>query len=561
MTRTERAAREVQLAALRDERAELVRMVLTLPEDSARRRRRSQSADQDSGAPATRDQIVDALLALALDAPGPPEPDPPLERLPAPALARVVRIELDDEAPRALLKVLAGQEADLVIVAPAGARDAVRALKAAAAAHPNAGMLLGVSPPERPAWLGLPGARLLAQGAPVTLVTALPAIVPAFAVRVDALNGRVPGRRREALRPLLSALAQAIRAAGRDVVRVPAALVAEAPPGDDAAVAALVENPRAFGVMAPSRRVLVVLPPLVSATADAHAAGVRCLRALVTMGIDAHGYASGEDIPEGVEVAMCSLASLEETLTVIPRSARILCSVDRNLPAAGADLSAPAHLLADPRVLPTPVSKRLRRHLRADHGLDCTMVLQGVDGAVFRPGGPDDHDAVHVVTFARSRPAERVAQIAEALEAQLGQAVTMSSWGAPVEVLIENGAPEGAWTERHHGPLRSTDLAALLQTADFVVDLEPNDPTGEIPLQAMACGAIPVVSPKGAGAELELVLTATTATEAAAAIAPLAADWRGLRAAQKAAGRAVATRDEFSTAVARYELAVRFIDQ
>lgn len=558
--RAERAGREEQLAALRDQRADLVRRVLALP-GAGGRRGRGESSGEDVGPPATVEEVVDALMAMDLDPPGGPPPDPDPAVLEGAELHVITRFPLDTHTPQALRTALAEPDADLLIVAPEGADVAADALRVAAAATPRAGLLLAVGRPARPEWLGPEGARLLAEYAPAQAVGAVPADVPAFAVRTAALPGPPPARG-TTLRPLLTALARTLIAAGHDVVRVPSAVVDGDDAPADAMWDALADEPALFGARAPARRVLVAMPGPEAPTTDAHAAGMRDLLALQRLGVDAEGWVtdSGER-PGRAQVVLCGLSSLADAMDAIPAPVPMVCTVDRPLQEEAGSLERAGALLGHPRVVAAPVSQWLRTHLRRTASVRGLIVPMGVDTALFQPGGAEEHDELHVAIFARSRPARLVADVTDALVAALGTGVSVASWGAPGHVLLAEGAPDGPWRSRHLGPLRDSLLSAVLRAADFVVDLVPGDPTGEVALQAMACGAVPVVSAEGAGAELPGVLTAETEAEAAEVVAALAADWRALRAAQRAAVQAAAERSDLAAAVGRYALAVRAADR
>ncbi len=147
-----------------------------------------------------------------------------------------------------------------------------------------------------------------------------------------------------------------------------------------------------------------------------------------------------------------------------------------------------------------------RLGLRADR---VTVVPSGTDLDVFHPKGPVDSRRPgwgRVVVVGRLLPRKGIDGVVRAL-AQVPRAELVIAGGPPAERLLEDPeaqrlcdlAKEVGVRERVvlRGRISRRAVAALLRSADVVVNAAHYEPFGTVPLEAMACGAAVIVTPVG----------------------------------------------------------------
>jgi hypothetical protein len=165
------------------------------------------------------------------------------------------------------------------------------------------------------------------------------------------------------------------------------------------------------------------------------------------------------------------------------------------------------------------------------------------------------HLAMH---FGAVATAESVA-LRDLLADSLPSGTTLASFGPSLDVLAQQGAPEGAWREHHVESVEPTSLARLLGRTDIMIEMAAA-PTGEAAAAAMACAAIPVVPQDSAAAELiahgtnGLVMRSGDRERWRDAVVQLTQDWPRLRRLQTAAVQSATCRAELETAMRLYLL-------
>jgi glycosyltransferase involved in cell wall biosynthesis len=142
----------------------------------------------------------------------------------------------------------------------------------------------------------------------------------------------------------------------------------------------------------------------------------------------------------------------------------------------------------------------------ARHQLSVTKVLPSLDRDLFHregrrvlpTGGP-----VRVAAMVRPRTPRRrpvaMAELLLALHDRLGSAVELVSFGCTAEELGTLVARPDALD--HRGILSRSAVADLLRQSDVFVDLSIYQAFGRTGLEAMACGAVPVLPALGGAAE------------------------------------------------------------
>jgi glycosyltransferase involved in cell wall biosynthesis len=146
----------------------------------------------------------------------------------------------------------------------------------------------------------------------------------------------------------------------------------------------------------------------------------------------------------------------------------------------------------------------------------------------------------------RRRPVATTQLMAD-LRKTLGGKVEVVTFGCDVNALKSLGVDVQGFT--HHGVLTRSDVADLMRTCDVFVDLSIYQAFGRSGLEAMACGAVPVLPRVGGAAEYATNGTdalLVDATEALAAISALSRD-RGRLAALSAAGATTAGRFDLAS--------------
>lgn len=140
----------------------------------------------------------------------------------------------------------------------------------------------------------------------------------------------------------------------------------------------------------------------------------------------------------------------------------------------------------------------LQRVVEEHVGLPVAKVEPSLDLAIFNAGGRVAVEGPHVVAMIRPRtprraPRETLAVLAS-LREQIGAELQITTFGCDDEELAKlSGEPPGA----HRGILSRRDMADLLRSADVFVDCSTYQAFGRTGLEAMACGAVPVLPTAG----------------------------------------------------------------
>jgi hypothetical protein len=142
----------------------------------------------------------------------------------------------------------------------------------------------------------------------------------------------------------------------------------------------------------------------------------------------------------------------------------------------------------------------------ARHGVLAAVVLPSLDTRIFnsdgRPGTADG-GPVRVAAMIRPRTPRRrpalTAQLLVALRETLGPALEVVTFGCTDEELATL-CPALCGGE-HRGIVSRHEVAALFRTCDVFVDLSVYQGFGRTGLEAMACGAVPVLPVLGGAGE------------------------------------------------------------
>jgi glycosyltransferase involved in cell wall biosynthesis len=156
----------------------------------------------------------------------------------------------------------------------------------------------------------------------------------------------------------------------------------------------------------------------------------------------------------------------------------------------------------------------LRNLIAAAHGLHVAKVQPSLDRQLFHAGGRSHHAGlIRVAAMIRPRtPRRRPLATLRALERiarQLGDRVRIVTFGCDrqdfAELLEGGGASEdgGAWEDAsldritHLGLLSRIQVSALMRRSDIFIDASAYQAFGRTGLEAMACGAIPLLPQLG----------------------------------------------------------------
>jgi hypothetical protein len=167
-----------------------------------------------------------------------------------------------------------------------------------------------------------------------------------------------------------------------------------------------------------------------------------------------------------------------------PRSDRALLSYGA---VAGAALFAKTHFI--------------RNVVMALHGVPVAKVEPSLDSSVFNADRPKPRGAgVTVAAMVRPRtPRRRPEATLESLSmihAELGPEATIMTFGCDAGDLDAIGG--GGWRHLHHlGLLRPDEVAEHMRRCDIFIDASAYQGFGRAGLEAMACGAVPVLPSLG----------------------------------------------------------------
>ncbi|HKO37303.1 MAG TPA: glycosyltransferase [Solirubrobacterales bacterium] len=137
------------------------------------------------------------------------------------------------------------------------------------------------------------------------------------------------------------------------------------------------------------------------------------------------------------------------------------------------------------------------------HGLSVAKVRPSLDRATFNAAGRSSDPArPRVLAMVRPRtPRRRAAETLAALarlKAELGDGVECLSFGCTLDELA--ALPPAAGVD-HLGVLSRTEVAEVLRRCDLFLDLSSYQAFGRTGLEAMACGAVPVLPIRGGVSE------------------------------------------------------------
>jgi glycosyltransferase involved in cell wall biosynthesis len=146
----------------------------------------------------------------------------------------------------------------------------------------------------------------------------------------------------------------------------------------------------------------------------------------------------------------------------------------------------------------------LQKIVNENHGVQVYKVEPSIDHDAFYPDLSRPTDTMSVVAMVRPktprRAPARTIRVMQALRDQYGEAISLQIFGATDREILSAGfeLPEGVV---NHGPLRRTEVPALLRNSDLFLDLSDYQAFGRTALEAMASGCVPVVPVMGGADE------------------------------------------------------------
>jgi glycosyltransferase involved in cell wall biosynthesis len=140
--------------------------------------------------------------------------------------------------------------------------------------------------------------------------------------------------------------------------------------------------------------------------------------------------------------------------------------------------------------------------VRVLHGVPVAKVTPSLDRALFHPGGrAAPAPAVRVAAMIRPRtPRRRPAATLEALALvahELGDAVEIRTFGCDWESFAQLPGGADVCGVRHLGVLTRIEVANLMRRSDVFLDASAYQAFGRTGLEAMACGAVPLLPALG----------------------------------------------------------------
>ena len=145
--------------------------------------------------------------------------------------------------------------------------------------------------------------------------------------------------------------------------------------------------------------------------------------------------------------------------------------------------------------------------LAAAHGVQVHKVAPSLDRELFHPGGRSQQmGVVRVSAMIRPRtPRRRPAATLQALELiarQLGERVRIVTFGCDERAFAELSPAQSAIPGlRHLGLLSRMQVSSLMRRCDVFVDASAYQAFGRTGLEAMACGAVPLLPELGGAHE------------------------------------------------------------
>jgi Glycosyl transferases group 1 len=180
--------------------------------------------------------------------------------------------------------------------------------------------------------------------------------------------------------------------------------------------------------------------------------------------------------------------------------------------------------------------------VRALHGVPVAKVAPSLDRQLFHPGGRRQSSGpLHLAAMIRPRtPRRRPAATLQALAAiarELDEGVSISTFGCNEDSFLQvAGEALGDETApgSHLGLLSRLEVSQLMRRCDVFIDASAYQAFGRTGLEAMACGAVPLLPDLGgvheyAHAENAVILERDSPREIAEAVVALARDPARLR--------------------------------
>ncbi len=180
--------------------------------------------------------------------------------------------------------------------------------------------------------------------------------------------------------------------------------------------------------------------------------------------------------------------------------------------------------------------------VRALHGVPVAKVAPSLDRQLFHPGGRRQSPGpLHIAAMIRPRtPRRRPAATLQALAViarGLGEGVAVSTFGCEEDSFLQlagEALGEEALPGSHLGLLSRLEVSQLMRRCDIFIDASAYQAFGRTGLEAMACGAVPLLPDLGgvheyARAENAVILDRDSPREIAAAAITLARDPARLR--------------------------------
>jgi Glycosyl transferases group 1 len=147
----------------------------------------------------------------------------------------------------------------------------------------------------------------------------------------------------------------------------------------------------------------------------------------------------------------------------------------------------------------------LRNIVAARHGLPVAKVTPSLDRDLFYPRGREPREASLVAAMVRPRtPRRRAGATLAALAALAHAGIETVAFGCDAEAFAELCARsdiESPARVTHLGLLNRADVAELMRRTDVFIDASAYQAFGRTGLEAMACGAVPVLPAIGGVAE------------------------------------------------------------
>jgi len=232
-------------------------------------------------------------------------------------------------------------------------------------------------------------------------------------------------------------------------------------------------------------------------------------------------YAEPEDIPHAIGPVRVAVATEYPSLSMLERLSEarpeLVCAYyvqDYEPLFAAPESSRSDRALLSYRAIPGQLlfSKThwLRNVVTALHGVSVAKVQPSLDHELFHAEGRVEEDGVvRVAAMVRPRTPRRrpvaTLQALEAIRAQLGERVRTITFGCDTEAYtqVAGALDADAASEdlhggaEHLGLLTRQQVAELMRRCDIFIDASAYQAFGRSGLEAMACGAVPVLPALG----------------------------------------------------------------